>query len=297
VVAALLAQGKDTTQHGTIESMSADQSDAVVKNAAGGDVALLHEAARQAAALVQDGMALGLGTGRAASLTVRLLAERVREEGLHVRCVPTSERTAALARELNLPLTTLEDAPRLDLALDGADEVDPQLNLLKGLGGALLREKLVARAALPRLVILVDESKLVPRLGMRAAVPVEVVPFGWRATARALEGLGLRPVLRRVPPQQVGGTADGGTPSEGADEPYATDGGNFILDCHGAGSADLLRLAPAIKAITGVVDHGIFAAMAQAVYVATGVGTARVLSREGAEAPAMQRPGSAHADA
>jgi ribose 5-phosphate isomerase A len=221
-------------------------------------------------------MSIGMGTGRAATLALRLLAERVHAEGLRVRGVPTSERTVALAHELGLPLTTLEETPHLDLALDGADEVDPELNLIKGLGGALLREKIVARAAAPRLVILVDESKLVPRLGTRAPVPVEIIRFGWRSTARALEEMGLRPVLR---------TASGGTGAAVASEDaYRTDEGHYIVDCHGdtAGAADLLHLAGAIKAVTGVVEHGIFAGMAQTVCVATGVGTARVLDR-GAE--------------
>ncbi len=242
----------------------------MAKNVQGADSALLHEAARLAAALVEDGMTVGMGTGRAATLALRLLADRVHAENLHIRGVPTSERTAALAKELGLSLTTLDEASRLDLAIDGADEVDPHLNLIKGLGGALLREKIVARASASRLVIVVDDSKRVPFLGTNAPLPVEVVPFGWQSTAHALEALGLQPVLRSA-----------GTPAE----VYRTDSGNYILDCRPSDSimADLLVLAPQVKMITGVVDHGLFAGMTHSVMVATGVGVATVLRPDATE--------------
>jgi len=245
--------------------MGTEQGSDAAKNAAGGDEVLLGEAARRAAALVRSGMTIGMGTGRAASLTLRLLAQRVQQEGLRVRGVSTSERTAALARELGLEMTTLEEAPRLDLDLDGADEVDPRLNLVKGLGGALLREKIVAQAS-DQLVIVVDESKLVPRLGAHAPLPVEVAPFGWQSTARALRGLGLQPALRLA---------------QGA--PFRTDSGNYILDCWPTGDAlaDVIALSGAIKGLTGVVEHGLFVGMATQVIVATAAGTARVLYREG----------------
>ena len=196
-------------------------------------------AAERASAEVRDGMVVGLGSGSTAELFVRALAERVRS-GLRVAGVPTSEATARLARELGIPLVRLEDCPAVDLDVDGADEVDPNGQLLKGLGGALLREKIVAHAA-RRVVIVVDESKLVARLGERAPLPVEVVRFGWRRTAAALAALGLEPRLR-------GGEAD----------PFVTDGGNLILDCRLDGAQDLAALAARCKLQVGVVEHGLF---------------------------------------
>ena len=140
---------------------------------------------------VRDGMLLGLGTGRTASAFVRSLGARVRDEGLRVKGVPTSEATAALAREVGVALTTLEENPTLDLAVDGADAVDPALGCIKGLGGALLREKIVA-AACARFVVIVSSDKLVEHLGMGPHVPVEVVRFGWSRTRKTLEALGAK---------------------------------------------------------------------------------------------------------
>jgi ribose 5-phosphate isomerase A len=206
------------------------------------------QVAAQAANLVEDGMVVGLGSGTTAALMVQALGERVRT-GLHIIGVPTSEATASLARSLNIPLATLEDQPGIDLDIDGADEVDPDLNLTKGLGGALLREKIVA-AASRRLTIIVDAGKLVERLGSHAPLPVEIIPFGWRATQQALADLGATPALRRQ-----------------GDAPFVTDGSHYILDCRFPPSADLPALAPAIKALTGVVDHGLFLGMASLVIV------------------------------
>src|SRR5579864_1099770 len=152
-------------------------------------------AAESAAAQVSDGMIVGLGSGSTAALAVQALGRRVRE-GLRITGIPTSERTAALARTLEIPLTTLEEHSRIDVTIDGADEVEAgSLNLIKGHGGALLREKIVAEAS-ERLVIIVDQTKIVDRLGARESVPVEVVPFGWQAAAHRLGGLKANPLLR-----------------------------------------------------------------------------------------------------
>lgn len=168
--------------------------------------------ARRAAALVQDGSAVGLGTGRAASAFLAALAERARR-GLEVRCVATSRAIEAAARDLGLPLVSLDEVGELDLDVDGADEVDPALDLVKGHGGALVRERIVATAS-RRLVILAGTEKLVATLGARGRLPVEVVPFGWPLRARRLSGLGC-PSRRRM----------------GAGAPFITDNGNNILDC------------------------------------------------------------------
>ncbi len=171
-------------------------------------------AAATAAGMVQDGMIVGLGTGSTAKFLVASLGKRVKE-GLKIIGVPTSEATAAQARSLNIPLGDLGDHPQLDMTIDGADEVElGTLNLLKGLGGALLREKIVASAA-KQFVIIVDESKTVDRLGSRAPVPVEVIPFGWQAVEKRLKDMGAVPTLRKNP----------------KGETYITDGSHYILDC------------------------------------------------------------------
>jgi ribose 5-phosphate isomerase A len=210
--------------------------------------AMKERAANAAADLVEDGMVLGLGSGSTATLLVRALARRA-QAGLRFEGVPSSEATGSLALSLGLKIFTLEDRPKLDLAIDGADEVDPALNLIKGLGGALLREKVVASAA-ARFVIVVDPSKLVDRLGNHTAVPVEVVRFGWTRTRAALAALGAR-VEQRM---------NGGAP-------YLTDGGNFILDCRFDPASDLPSLGGPIKALTGVVEHGLFLGMTEQVVV------------------------------
>lgn len=199
-------------------------------------------AARAAVQLVQDGMALGLGTGSTASVMLDELAKRMRAEGLKVRGVPTSEATQQLARVLGVPLTTLDDEPRLDLTLDGADEVDPRFRLIKGLGGALLREKVVASAS-KRVCIMVDEGKRVARLGSKAPVPVEVMRFAWKPVQDRLRALGSQPALRVAP--------DGGA--------FLTDNGNLILDARfpqGIGHPE--ELERALNDIPGVLEHGLF---------------------------------------
>lgn len=213
---------------------------------------LKQQAAYQAAEQIESGMIIGLGTGSTAIWLVRRLAEWLQTGKLSgVVGIPTSVQTEAEARHLGIPLTTLEEAPNPHLTIDGADEVDPQLNLIKGAGGALLREKLVAQAS-QRLIIVVDESKLVPQLGVRSAVPVEVIPFGWRSQVNYLETLGARVRLR------LG--SDG--------RPFQTDQGNFILDCHFGVIAAPGQLAEAIKRRTGIVEQGLFLGMASKVIVA-----------------------------
>lgn len=215
-------------------------------------------AAEAALKYVKPGMVLGLGTGSTARHFLEGVA-RLAHEGVDLRGVPTSFATAEAAKQLGIPLTSLEEHPRLDLCVDGADEVDPKLNLIKGLGGALFREKIVA-AASKRFVVIVDESKLVPRLGTRAPVPVEVHPFGWRTAAKALEDLGAKAELRRR-----GGQA------------YRTDNENHILDARFGPMKSPAKVAAAIDAIPGVIGHGLFLGMADVVLAGTpkGVRTLR----------------------
>lgn len=215
---------------------------------------LKRKAAERAVELVEDGMKLGLGTGSTARHVLELIADRRRRGQLaDIAGVPTSRTTENLARELGIPLTTLDKHPRLDLAIDGADEVDPALNLTKGWGGALLWEKIVASAA-ERFVIVVDASKLVERLGDRGPVPVEVVPFAYQIHMPFLEELGGKPKLRE---------ADGGMP-------FVSDGGHYIIDCYFEdGISDPWRLEAELKHRAGVVDTGLFLDMAESVVVAT----------------------------
>lgn len=208
-------------------------------------------AAAYAATLIEDRMVVGLGSGSTARLFVESLIERVRG-GLSIRGVATSEATAAQARDGGIPLGSLEEYPSLDIVVDGADEVDPKLNLIKGLGGALLR---IVASSTGRLVIMVDEHKLVPRLGDHSPVPVEVVTFGWTRVDAELRALGSRPERR-----MAGG------------QPFLTDGGHYILDCWFDSSVNLLDVAAAIKALTGVVEHGLFPGMARQVLVGTAAG-------------------------
>jgi ribose 5-phosphate isomerase A len=208
-------------------------------------------AAEQGASLVESGMVLGLGSGSTATLAVQTIGRRLREESLrNVVGVPSSRAIAAVARESGVPLTTLEERPVLDLDLDGADEVDPNLNLIKGLGGALLWEKVVA-AASRRVVIFVDESKLVDRLGTKARLPVEVIPFGWRTHLAFIESLGGKPELRTMP--------DG--------RPFVTDEGNYILHCRFDGIADPAALDAKLLTRAGVVGTGLFLGIAHQVII------------------------------
>jgi ribose 5-phosphate isomerase A len=199
--------------------------------------------------LVTDGSRIGLGSGRAAQAFVRALGERVRSGRLHVYGVPTSMDTETLAMQEDIPLLTLEQAGMLDLTVDGADEVDPNLDLIKGYGRALVREKIVA-ASSRRLIILVGDEKLVPRLGSRGKLPVEVTPFALPLCERRLRQLGCQPV-RYV---QAGGL-------------FVTDNANHVLDCRIGPIADAPRLEVDIRAIPGVVGTGLFLGMADIVLV------------------------------
>ena len=221
-------------------------------------------AAEAAVELVRDGMVVGLGTGSTAAFAIDALAERVRG-GLRILGIPTSERSAAQAREGGIPLTSFAEHRRVALTIDGADEIArDSLDLIKGLGGALLREKIVA-AASDRLVIIADAGKLVDRLGTRAPVPVEVVPFGWETTAGRLSALGATPALR------LGN--DG--------QPFRTDGGNFILDCRFGPIDDAAALEQALSAVVGVVETGLFIGMADLALVADDDGVRRLTRAAG----------------
>ncbi len=199
--------------------------------------------------LVTSGARLGLGSGHAAQAFVQALGERVRGGGLRVHGVPTSEETANLAQQEGIPLVTLAESSILDLTVDGADEVDPNLDLIKGYGRALVREKIVA-ASSKRLIVLVGDEKLVPQLGTRGKLPVEVVPFALPLCERRLGELGCRPAPYR----------------QGA-ELFVTDNGNHIVDCQIEPIADPVRLELDIRAIPGVVGTGLFLGMADTVLV------------------------------
>lgn len=223
-------------------------------------------AAEAAVDLVEDGMVIGLGTGSTAAFALEALAARV-ARGLRVAGVPTSSATAALAKRLGVPLTDFATHRRLDLALDGADEVERgTLTLIKGLGGALLYEKIVA-AASGRFVVIADGGKLVDRLGERAPVPVEIVPFGLEPTLDRLADAGVSPVLRRA-----GGDENGGAGI------FRTDGGHHIADCHAGPIADPAALDRRLRGIVGVVETGLFIGMADRAVVGTRDGV-QVLER------------------
>jgi ribose 5-phosphate isomerase A len=217
-------------------------------------------AAESAVTQITGGMIVGLGSGSTAAFAVSALGKRVRE-GLRILGIPTSERTAVQARELGIPLVTLSEEPHVDITIDGADEVEEgDLNLIKGHGGALLREKIVAISS-KRLVIVIHDIKLVKHLGTSYPVPVEVVPFGWQTTARHLADLGTKPSLRRNP--------DG--------EPYRSDGGNYIVDCSFEPAASVESLASQFDHVVGLVEHGFFIGLTSQVHVAGSDGV-RVLN-------------------
>lgn len=220
-------------------------------------------AARQAAAEVQPGMRLGLGSGTTLYMVIAALGGRVRAGELPgMRAVTASRWSAAAAREAGIELVTLDGEPSLDLAIDGADEVDPQRNMIKGGGGALLHERIVLAAAKQRLIV-VDDSKLVRTLGERFALPVEVVPFGWHVALagmrRLLSDARGEPALRR----------SGG-------EPFVTDEGNWIVDWPTGPIADAEALARSLRAVPGVMDHGLFLGFAETVLVGSAAGVSRM---------------------
>ncbi len=226
----------------------------------------MSEKAKQAAALaalelVEDGMTIGLGTGSTTAYFIEALGRRVKE-GLRIKGVPTSYQAYLKAIESGIPLTTLEEAVELDLAVDGADEVDENLNLIKGMGAALAREKVVDSAA-KRLIIVVDESKVVKRLGETKPVPVEVLPFAQRYVSRKLKELGGEPKLRLA--------------GEVKDGPVVTDNGNFIIDARFPPIEKPTELEQSIKRLPGVVEVGIFVNMVDVVYVGSTSGVVKKL--------------------
>lgn len=213
---------------------------------------LKRQAAEHAASLVQSGMVIGLGVGSTAIYAVRRIGALLASGELqNITGIPCALRVEEEARRLGIPITTLEDHAHVDLTIDGADEVDPQLNLIKGGGAALLREKIVAQSSM-REVIIVDESKLSARLGTTWALPVEVVPFGWGAQARWIATLGAKVNLR---------LRENG-------EPLHTDQGNYLLDCNFGPIDDLETLAAQLSTRVGIVEHGLFLGMATDLIVA-----------------------------
>ena len=234
---------------------------------------LKRQAAARALEEVRDGMQLGLGTGSTAKHFVELLGERV-AAGLNVIGVPTSEATRADAQRCGVPLTTLDEIDHLDITVDGADEIDPELNLIKGGGGALLREKFVA-AASDRMIVIADDTKWVPTLG-KFPLPVEVIPFGLGATRRAIEkafaecGVSGQMAVRKAKGGDKGGDKDGHV--------FVTDGGHWIVDAQLGRIADPASLAKALSAIPGVVEHGLFIGLASSAVLAGGEGI-RVIER------------------
>ncbi|WP_298435586.1 ribose-5-phosphate isomerase RpiA [uncultured Jannaschia sp.] len=220
--------------------------------------------AKRALDYVQDGMRVGLGTGSTAAWMVRCLGEMVRQDGLRVTGVPTSSRTADLARQCGVPVATLEDVKWLDLTIDGADEFDADLSLIKGGGGALLQEKIVATAS-DMMVVITDASKLVDHLGA-FPLPVEVIPFGWQTTKALIEEslIGMDVAGRSV------------TLRLNRDAPYRTDEGNLILDLHLRRIGNPRQLALVLNQIPGVVENGLFLDMCDVVVVGTADGSVEV---------------------
>jgi len=207
-------------------------------------------AAESAAELVKNGMVIGLGSGSTAEIAIRILGEKVKN-GLQIIGAPTSNKSEVIAHALGMCLATLENYPELDLTIDGADEVElGSLDLIKGRGGALLREKIVASSS-RQLIIVVDESKIVNKLGSHGQVPVEIVSFGWQSTARRLEELGWKPVLRL----EAGGA------------PFVTDGGHYIVDCSFEKGISIQSRAARLHDTVGVVEHGMFLGMTTEVHV------------------------------
>ncbi len=222
-------------------------------------------AALQAVTAIEDGMVVGLGSGSTAAFAIEALAARV-AQGLRVRGIPTSEATAALARRLGLRLTSFAEQIHVDIAIDGADQVERgSLTLIKGRGGALLREKIVA-AASDRMIVIVDETKLVDRLGGATPLPVEIVAFGWQIAIARLTALGFAPTLRVE-----------------AGKPFVTDGGNLIADCAISAIPDPAALEARLATVTGVIESGLFIGLASEVLVGRPTGVERI-RRPGAQA-------------
>jgi len=222
-----------------------------------GATQLKQHAAERAVEFVESGMIVGLGHGTTAIWATRKIAELIKTKRLtSILAIPCSAQTEAEARQLGIPLTTLEEHPSIDLTIDGADEVAPNFDVIKGGGGALLREKIVAQAT-KREIIVVDESKVSSVIGTKWAVPVEVIPFGYGSQKAYLERIGARVSIRQKP--------DGST--------FYTDQGNFILDCNFGAISDPVALAEQLKRRTGIVEHGLFIRLVSDVIVAAPSGT------------------------
>nr|WP_095742971.1 ribose-5-phosphate isomerase RpiA [Sediminibacillus massiliensis] len=203
-------------------------------------------AGEEAVKYIKDGMVVGLGSGSTVNWMLKKLGERIKTEGLKITGIPTSLKTERLAKELGIPLTDFSDMEKIDVAIDGADEVDQHFNLLKGGGGSLVREKIVDAIA-DELIVIIDDSKRVDQLGA-FPLPVEVVPFGWQVTANRIAELGCDPVLRKK---------DG--------EVFVSDNGNYILDCRFDHILDPEDLHKQLKSLVGVVETGLFTGMADKV--------------------------------
>jgi len=210
---------------------------------------LKKQAGEKAVEYIDDGMIVGLGTGSTVEYTIRKLGKLVRD-GLKIKGIPTSVHTQRIAKKEKIPLTTLEENPVIDLTIDGADEVDPDLNLMKGGGGALVREKIIAFNS-KKVIIVIDDSKIVKALGIDFPLPVEVVKFGWTSTKKTLEKIGCNVELRRVM----------------ENEPYITDNSNYILDCEFDRIAEPAQLEIDINNIPGVVENGLFICLVNQVIV------------------------------
>lgn len=215
-------------------------------------------AAEEAVTHIQNGMTVGLGTGSTAAFAIQKIGARVAEEGLQIKAIATSDRSEQMAHELQIPIVGFEEIDRIDITIDGADEVDEHLNLIKGGGGALLREKIVS-VQTQKNIIIVDETKLVKHLGA-FPLPVEVVPFALTVVKRQLEKLGCTTTLRKKEQQ-----------------PYLTDNHNYILDCNFGQIENPAYLHDTINAITGVVDNGLFIQRASMVIVAYNDGSIKTL--------------------
>jgi ribose 5-phosphate isomerase A len=217
-------------------------------------------AAKSAVAYIQDGMRVGMGTGSTAAWMVRILGERIREEGLKITGVPTSSRTADLARQMGIKVVGLDEAKWLDLTIDGADEFDQELNLIKGGGGALLQEKIVATAS-DQMIVITDAAKEVAQLGA-FPLPVEVVPFGWQTTRALIEEMLVSmDVLGRNTTLRLNGS-----------QPYVTDEGNYIVDLHLNRIGNARQLGMVLNQIPGVVENGLFVDICDIVIIGHGDG-------------------------
>ena len=225
------------------------------------DMDLKETAAREAVKYVEDGMVVGLGSGSTASIAIRLLGERAKEEGLELLGIPTSRASDLLGRAVGIKMAELDEHPRIDITIDGADEVGPALNLIKGLGGALVREKIVAASSMVEMIV-VDESKLVQCLGSKSPLPVEVVRYSHKTTMRRLSSLGCIPELRMK-----------------GSEPFVTDNGNFVVDCAFGAIGDPAGLESKVNLVPGVVDNGLFVGLASKVVVGTQDGV-KIMERQ-----------------